>query len=110
MAERELSLYLYAYPDPDNDISDEITCVILDEYIDANHLHFDKIRTKKKFIEKAEKLAIELKAYIASTDIAAALEAKPIDEVELVVEEVDGPVVEQAEWVVWERPKKKKKK
>ena len=97
MRERELSLYLYAYPDPDNDISDEITCVILDEYLDANHIRFDNIRSKKKFIEKAEKLAIELKEYITSTDVAAALKAQPIDEVELVVEEVDGPVVQQAE-------------
>ena len=103
----ELSLYLYAYPDENCDISDEITCVILDEYIRINKLDFYSIDSDKEFLAKAKRLSKSLKEYIASTDIAAGLELKPITEVELVVEKVDGPTVK--EWVVWKKNKKEEK-
>lgn len=104
---RELSLYLYAYPDEDCDISDEITCVILDDYIHANKLDFYSIDSDKEFLAKAKRLSKSLKKYIASTDIAAALGLKPITEVELVVEEVDGPAIKG--WVVWKKNNKEEK-
>ena len=99
----DLALFLYAYPDEDDSISDELTCVILDSYLMDNNISFDSITDEKAFISKAKKLAEKLKKHIAKTDIAARLQNMSIDYIDLTVEQVDGPEVKS--WIVWEKKK-----
>lgn len=99
----DLDLFLYAYPDEDCSVSDELTCVILDSYLKDNNISFDSINNEKAFISEAEKLAEELKKYIAKTDIATRLQNMSINYLDLTVERVDGPEVES--WIIWKKKK-----
>lgn len=102
----DLELFLYASPDEDNSLSDEITCVILDDYIQSHGLDFDpdSFKSEQEYMKKARKLANNLKKYLEKTDINIFLKNKHpvIDYIELVVEYVDGPEI--MGWTIWKNP------
>lgn len=101
--EGDYSLFLYANPDEDNEISEEITCVVLDEYLQEHKIYFDDITLKKEYLKKAERLVKPLTKLLAKTNLVDGLKKKGIDYVEFVVEEVDGPVVKS--WIIWKGDK-----
>lgn len=105
----ELDLFLYAYDKKGeliDDTSDEITCIILDQYIQDHNKDFYSIKTKKAYLKAAKELAVELIEFLKTTDYGTALaKHSEVFTVTLTVEYVDGPYIE--EWVVWDRKKKK---
>lgn len=104
----ELDLFLYAYDKEGeliDDISDEITCDILDQYILDHDKKFYSIETKKTYLKEAKELAAELVNFLKTTDYGTALaKHSEVFSVTLTVEYVDGPYIK--EWIVWDRNKK----
>ena len=102
----DLELFLYANPDENNEISEFITENILDNYIREHHLNFDpnNFKNEREYIKAAEKLVGDLKTFIRTTDYSDLLIRKGIEDVELVVERINGPVVES--WYIWDNSKK----
>lgn len=104
----EMNLFLYAY-DKDgeqlDDVSDEITCTILDEYVIEHKNIFDLIKTEKTYLRRAKELAGELIELLKTTDYGTQLaKISEVSFVMLTVEYVDGPAID--EWVIWDRKKK----